>query len=365
MIWDSRYDILKTIVGECPQAVHNQWEFCREYGCSHYQWTQEIELDHGHFWYGDRTVSGKLDGIRYPDVIPVTVSNLDRDYAANFIDISYLLDRPNPLPIWIISAPTNMSSFKDFLVRRAKESSPIDLNSLPHTKRNSGFRFDAVNDTTKVQTVAVVNLMIDGAYRYKTPFMDHFVHVAPVQTKRMYTYATLREAPATVELGTSPTSRMAATSTDAAYIAYWHFKGWKDRNAPDSIQDVLNFCCHFLAWWLKHPVPVVVHCSAGVGRTGTWVCLISLIIALISDIDTMPKMKTLLQAVGGNGPRLLDAAAYNLYSRYAITIFILWYRWQRHPGFVQTKEQFGFLHQVAQFFLDDANVRMLKSMILF
>ena len=53
-------------------------------------------------------------------------------------------------------------------------------------------------------------------------------------------------------------------------LRHYHFKSWPDKHVPKSSRAILR-----LLTYIRQPQapPVVVHCSAGIGRTGTFVNL--------------------------------------------------------------------------------------------
>ncbi|CAB0004024.1 unnamed protein product, partial [Nesidiocoris tenuis] len=58
-------------------------------------------------------------------------------------------------------------------------------------------------------------------------------------------------------------------------VYHYHFQGWPDHGVPNDPGSVLNFvhdvnACHESTGFLG---PVVVHCSAGIGRTGTFIVI--------------------------------------------------------------------------------------------
>ena len=63
-----------------------------------------------------------------------------------------------------------------------------------------------------------------------------------------------------------------------------HFIGWPDHGVPDggAIADFEVMLNYFVEWNLKSAdeEKAVVHCSAGIGRTGTTISLMNTIIAI-------------------------------------------------------------------------------------
>ena len=64
-------------------------------------------------------------------------------------------------------------------------------------------------------------------------------------------------------------------------IIHFHFVAWKDFLAPDQPSWLLRFIKRVNEHYCVDRGPIVVHCSAGVGRTGTFIAIDS----LISRID--------------------------------------------------------------------------------
>ena len=88
--------------------------------------------------------------------------------------------------------------------------------------------------------------------------------VAFVQEKRFSDYV-VRELKLTVE-GNSSTARN---------IQHYHYLQWKDFNAPEHAPAMLKFVKRINEAW-SGSSPILVHCSAGVGRSGTLIAIDSL-----------------------------------------------------------------------------------------
>jgi len=89
------------------------------------------------------------------------------------------------------------------------------------------------------------------------------VTVAFVQEKRYSDYV-VRELKMTVE-----------GSTTTRQISHYHYLQWKDFNAPEHAPAMLKFVKRINEAW-SGSSPILVHCSAGVGRSGTLIAIDSL-----------------------------------------------------------------------------------------
>lgn len=74
-------------------------------------------------------------------------------------------------------------------------------------------------------------------------------------------------------------------------VLQWHFKGWKDGAAPENKSSLLHFIRQIRV--SPHSFPILVHCSAGVGRTGVYMALDQLLNKLENDeeIDVFEMVK--------------------------------------------------------------------------
>ncbi|XP_055695691.1 tyrosine-protein phosphatase non-receptor type 9 [Lutzomyia longipalpis] len=114
-----------------------------------------------------------------------------------------------------------------------------------------------------------------GLYRIRT---------VSVETKEDYTVASLE---------------LTNTKTDETRnVSHWQFTSWPDYGVPASAMAMLNFlqCVREQQakmvkalgdTWAGHPrgPPIVVHCSAGIGRTGTFITL-DICISRLEDLGT-------------------------------------------------------------------------------
>ncbi|CAK8684510.1 unnamed protein product [Clavelina lepadiformis] len=107
---------------------------------------------------------------------------------------------------------------------------------------------------------------------------------------------------------------------DSRRIRQFHYTVWPDHGVPDSAETLVHFIRYvrrMIDREAKHTGSTVVHCSAGVGRTGTFITM----------------------------DRLLQHMQENDY----VDIFGIVHQMRRHRVFmVQTESQYVFIHQMVQ-----------------
>jgi len=130
-------------------------------------------------------------------------------------------------------------------------------------------------------------------------------------------------------------------------VYHLHYRGWPDFGVPDSslpIRELVNLSMFYQkeGYSLGLQGPVVVHCSAGIGRSGAFMT----IAAVMSD----PKFKKMVNS--NLRSKHQDSCSVNnhgeninsLISLFNISDLVLLIRKQRHPGTVQTEEQYSFIY---------------------
>ena len=60
-------------------------------------------------------------------------------------------------------------------------------------------------------------------------------------------------------------------------ISHYHFLGWPDHGVPQFATSLIGFIRRVRSRYNKSGPPMLVHCSAGVGRTGTFIVLDSML----------------------------------------------------------------------------------------
>jgi len=120
-------------------------------------------------------------------------------------------------------------------------------------------------------------------------------------------------------------------------IYHLHYEGWPDFGVPESslaIRELLR-----ISHYLQSPSPsnpIVVHCSAGIGRSGAFLT--------IATIMNSPIFKNLVQKNPCPSPSNLGYLLQILSSHFSISNIVLTLRKQRHPGMVQTPQQYSFIY---------------------
>uniref|UniRef100_A0A8C4SNZ8 Tyrosine-protein phosphatase non-receptor type 13 n=1 Tax=Erpetoichthys calabaricus TaxID=27687 RepID=A0A8C4SNZ8_ERPCA len=105
---------------------------------------------------------------------------------------------------------------------------------------------------------------------------------------------------------------------ETQHVTHLNFTGWPDHGTPTQPEQLLTFISYMRH--IHKSGPIITHCSAGIGRSGTLIC-IDVVLALISkdgDFDISDVVRTM--------------------------------RLQRH-GMIQTEEQYVFCYQVILYVL--------------
>jgi protein-tyrosine phosphatase len=95
--------------------------------------------------------------------------------------------------------------------------------------------------------------------------------------------------------------RLSTSGTDPVDINHIEYLGWQDHGVPDSPAEVLRLL-DYLNTLIELDEPVVTHCSAGVGRTGSFISIAWLLPLLAAYRATGGKANRTLEATSPMGP---------------------------------------------------------------
>ncbi|EPQ10537.1 Receptor-type tyrosine-protein phosphatase eta, partial [Myotis brandtii] len=105
-------------------------------------------------------------------------------------------------------------------------------------------------------------------------------------------------------------------TSDSHPLRQFHFTSWPDHGVPDTTDLLINFRYLVRDYMKQSPPesPILVHCSAGVGRTGTFIAI--------------------------------DRLIYQIENEYSVDVYGIVYDLRMHrPLMVQTEDQYVFLNQ--------------------
>ncbi|KAL4419642.1 hypothetical protein ABPG77_008583 [Micractinium sp. CCAP 211/92] len=128
-------------------------------------------------------------------------------------------------------------------------------------------------------------------------------------------------------------------------VQHYHYTAWPDHGVPSSAEPLLRLCAELHASG-AHASPILVHCSAGIGRSGVFCVL---------DIAT----RRLLHLLEGEGAGSSDAAAAGAEAVDVATL-VADLRRQR-LGMVQTRDQYVFCHTALLHFVRHLAAERLAS----
>ena len=75
----------------------------------------------------------------------------------------------------------------------------------------------------------------------------------------------------------SPSPPQAGSGKEGREVRQFHFTSWPDHGVPQYATAMLAMVRRVQAFHLPEGGPMVVHCSAGVGRTGTFIVIYSML----------------------------------------------------------------------------------------
>lgn len=115
------------------------------------------------------------------------------------------------------------------------------------------------------QMRVALKLQSPGGVKDSTSF-DHDVKIEYQNSIRIENYYTLTTLKLEPQNGSGPVKT----------VHHFYFDQWRDMSKPEEVVPIMKLCKHSHSL-NSHGNPIVVHCSAGVGRSGTFIALDHLI----------------------------------------------------------------------------------------
>lgn len=119
-------------------------------------------------------------------------------------------------------------------------------------------------------------------------------------------------------------------------IHHLHYEGWPDFGVPESssgIRELVRLSFFYQRYNPELSGPIIVHCSAGIGRSGSFISLAS----VMADPIFKQLQKEYTSYVDYQ-------SLFATLSQFKIPNLVLSLRKQRHPGMVQTAQQYKFIY---------------------
>ncbi|KAL1231799.1 Receptor-type tyrosine-protein phosphatase [Trichinella spiralis] len=245
---------------------------------------------------------------------PTAVEDLPNEYLLRHRDSNFLFTVEfESLPNYnfdttasdkLENAPKNRyNDIKAFDITRVKLERVDDDSSSDYINANyvqgykgrklfiaaQGPTLDTVNDFWRLvweQNVNVIVMVTNLQERYRTMCIKYWpehspsvygrIEVKPLDCTFYADYVirnfTIRRCRTTADESESNN----LLNGDSRSIVQYHFTGWQDYRAPEGSYGFLRFMKQFKRIDCTSDCPVLVHCSAGVGRTGTFVAVDSM-----------------------------------------------------------------------------------------
>ncbi|GIL46797.1 hypothetical protein Vafri_3673 [Volvox africanus] len=246
---------------------------------------------------------------RYVNVLPFDYNRvkISGEDGHDYINASLVQSGPNEAPSWCyIAAQGPLASTVDDFWRMVFENNCSTLIMLTRTVENNHIKCADYFNQRPGKFVRVGETAKFGAYRVTTTDVQE---VSPDITKRK------------LQLSLSTTQEMHE-------VTHYHYHRWPDFGVPESTEPIRRLVR--ILWQSRSsnsPQTTVVHCSAGIGRTGT-----------LMAIDViLRRLWAMAEQGAASGPAEVSAAV-------DLPAVVHSLRRQR-KGMVQTLEQYYFCYE--------------------
>ncbi|XP_078309685.1 uncharacterized protein LOC111106154 isoform X2 [Crassostrea virginica] len=194
--------------------------------------------------YSNALKSSNRNKSRYKGIFPYDYNGvrLDTEYENNegFVNASYIHGYNKEKAYIAAQGPFNPRTLEDFwgMIWQNNSSRIVMLTSLYEGDRMKCLKY--------------------------WPDIDHTVNFGPysitLTTQEVYDSYTLR----TISL---------KYEDEVKTVTQFHFTAWPDNSVPEDVTSLINFRNFVRSNLDSSEGPIVVHCSAGIGRTGTFIAL--------------------------------------------------------------------------------------------
>ena len=135
--------------------------------------------------------------------------------------------------------------------------------------------------------------------------------------------------------------QLTGLSGEVKRVKHIQFTNWPNYGVVDDLAELLEFVRKVLAVWREAGGPLVVHCSGGVGRSGTFTTIIT-VLNLLTRAVQAGDLSSLENYLGDQEEMVL-------------TELVLHLRRVRHPWMVEGEQQYLLAYQAVLGIIDQLN----------
>ena len=135
--------------------------------------------------------------------------------------------------------------------------------------------------------------------------------------------------------------QLTGLSGEVRRVKHIQFTNWPNYGVVDDLAELLEFVRKVLAVWREAGGPLVVHCSGGVGRSGTFTTIITVLNMLTRAVQA-GDLSSLGNYLGDQEEMVL-------------TELVLHLRRVRHPWMVEGEQQYLLAYQAVLGIIDQLN----------
>ena len=135
--------------------------------------------------------------------------------------------------------------------------------------------------------------------------------------------------------------QLTGLSGEVRRVKHIQFTNWPNYGVVNNLPELMEFIRKVLGDWREAGGPMVVHCSGGVGRSGTFATILTIYNLLTRAVQT-GDLSSLENYLGEEGEMVL-------------TELVLHLRRVRHPWMVEGEQQYLLAYQAVLGIIDQLN----------